>query len=344
MPTFTLSEITHRLGGQAVREAAQPFTGVGAIESAAPTEITFLANAKYRSQLATTNAGAVIVAAPEAAACKKPHIIAGNPYAYFARVAQLFAPVRTHVAGVHRLACIAPSAKVAASAQISEFASVGENAIVGENVFLGAGVVVGPGASIGEGTVLHARVVLYDGCYIGARGIVHSGAVIGADGFGFAPDFKGSDGAYVKIPQTGGVHIGDDCEIGANTTIDRGTMRNTIVGNGVKLDNQVQLGHNVSVGDHTVISGCVGVAGSTKIGSRVMIGGAASIIGHLEICDFAVIAATTFVTKSIKKPGMVASGMPQMEHDQWLKNAVHLRHLSEMAKQLRELKNERNGE
>lgn len=339
MPTFTLAEITQRLGGEAIGEATQPLCGVGAIESASASEITFLANPKYRNQLSITRAGAVIVASVEQEGSNKPRIIAANPYAYFARVAQLFAPVREHVAGVHALACVAGSATVAASAQVSEFVSVGEHAIIGENVFLGAGAVIGAGASVGAGTVLHARAVMYAGCHIGARGIVHSGAVIGADGFGFAPDFKGAAGAYVKIPQTGGVQIGDDCEIGANTTIDRGTIRDTVIGNGVKLDNQVHLGHNVSVGDHTVISGCVGVAGSTKIGSRVMIGGAASIIGHLEICDFAVIAATTFITKSVKKPGMVASGMPQMDHDQWLKNAVHLRHLSDMAKQLRDLKN-----
>ena len=339
MPTFTLAEITQRLGGEAIGEVAQPLRGVGAIESAAASEITFLANSKYRSQLNLTQAGAVIVAASEQEGTTKPRIIAANSYAYFARVAQLFAPIRAHVAGVHRMACVAAGAQVAATAQISEFVSVGDGSIIGENVFLGAGVVIGAGCTVGAGTVINARAVMYAGCHIGARGIVHSGVVIGADGFGFAPDFKGAEGAYVKIPQTGGVLIGDDCEIGANTTIDRGTMRNTTIGNGVKLDNQVQLGHNVSVGDHTVISGCVGVAGSTKIGSRVMIGGAASIIGHLEICDFAVIAATTFITKSIKKPGMVASGMPQMDHDQWLKNAVHLRHLSDMAKQLRDLKN-----
>ncbi len=339
MPTFTLAELTQRLGGEAISEVAQPLRGVGAIASATPFEITFLANSKYRNQLSLTQAGAVIVAASEQGGTAKPRIIAANPYAYFARVAQLFAPTRTHVAGIHRMACVAASAQVALTAQISEFVSVGDGAVIGENVFLGAGAVIGAGCTVAANTVIHGRAVLYEGCHIGAWCIVHSGAVIGADGFGFAPDFKGATGSYVKIPQTGGVQIGDDCEIGANTTIDRGTMRNTTIGNGVKLDNQVQLGHNVSVGDHTVISGCVGVAGSTKIGSRVMIGGAASIIGHLEICDFAVIAATTFITKSVKKPGMVASGMPQMDHDQWLKNAVHLRHLSDMARQLRDLKN-----
>jgi UDP-3-O-[3-hydroxymyristoyl] glucosamine N-acyltransferase len=177
---------------------------------------------------------------------------------------------------------------------------------------------------------------VYAGCRIGARAVIHAGVVIGADGFGFAPDFKGDAGEWVKIPQTGRVVIGDDCEIGANTTIDRGAIDDTVIGNDVKLDNQIQVGHNCVIGDHTVISGCVGIAGSTRIGKRVLIGGAAGILGHLEICDGVTISAMTLVTKSITKPGMYTGSMPLMKHEDWLKNAVHLRRLDAMAQAIKD--------
>lgn len=326
-----LRDIQQALGGDIVGEVGASLTGVGTLDGAAATEITFLANPKYRSALSSTRAGAVIVGPAHKDLTALPRIVAANPYAYFARVAQLFSPPPAFEGGIHPSAVVHPSAQVSPGASIAEFVSIGSGSTIGEGARVGPGSVVGNGVTIGAGTILAARVTVYDHCHIGARGIVHSGVIIGADGFGFAPDFSRAGGAWVKIPQTGGVRIGDDVEIGANTTIDRGAIEDTVIGNDVKLDNQIQIGHNCSIGDHTIISGCVGIAGSAKIGSRVMIGGAAGILGHLEICDGAIISAMTLVTKSITEPGTYTASMPLMKHDEWLKNAVQLRRLDALA-------------
>jgi len=326
-----LRDLISKLGGEALGEVSQPLEGVGTIENAAANCITFLANPRYRTALASSNAGAVIVGLKDVEVTDKPRIVAANPYAYFARVAQLFSPARGVVAGIHSSAVIHAGAWIAPTAEIAEFVSVGRGAIIGEGARVGAGCVIGENTVIGAGSALSARVTIYADCRVGERVIVHSGVVIGADGFGFAPD----NGQWIKIPQTGRVIIGDDCELGANTTVDRGAMDDTTIGNGVKIDNQVQVGHNCTIGDHTVISGCVGIAGSTHIGRHVMIGGAASIIGHLDICDDAIISATTFVTKSITEPGTYTSGIPHMTHRDWLKNTVHIRNLDRLAKALK---------
>ncbi len=322
-----LRDLISKLGGEAVGEVTQPLNGVGTIENANISRITFLANPRYRAALASSGAGAVIVGLKDRDVTDKPRIVIANPYAYFARVAQLFSPARDVIAGVHASTVIHASAKVASTAEVSEFVSVGRGAMVGEGVRIGAGCVIGENVVIGAGSVLMARVTIYADCRIGARTILHSGVVIGADGFGFAPDNE----HWIKIPQNGRVVIGDDCELGANTTVDRGAIDDTVIGNGVKIDNQVQVGHNCTIGEHTVISGCVGIAGSTHIGRHVMIGGAASIIGHLDICDEAIISATTFVTKSITEPGTYTSGIPHMKHRDWLKNIVHVRNLDALA-------------
>lgn len=326
-----LSDLISTLGGEAIGEVPKPLTGVGTIEGASGHHITFLTNPKYRSALAHTMAGAVIVGEKDRDITSKPRIVAANPYAYFARVAQLFSPAVRHPAGIHASAVVHPAASVAASASIAEFVSIGAHAVIGERVRIGAGSVIGDGAMVDVDCVIAARVTIYPNCRVGARGIIHSGVVLGADGFGFAPDFQTDAGCWVKIPQTGRVIIGDDCEIGANTTIDRGAIADTIIGNDVKLDNQIQIGHNCVIGDHTVISGCVGIAGSTTIGKRVMVGGAAGFTGHLQVCDGAVISAMTLVTKSITEPGTYTAVMPLMKHDDWLKNVAHLRRLDALA-------------
>jgi UDP-3-O-[3-hydroxymyristoyl] glucosamine N-acyltransferase len=330
-----LRDLQQKFGGEAIGEVSAPINGVGTLEGATSSHITFLANPRYRVALGATKAGAVILAAKDRDATAAPRIVVANPYAYFAKVAQLFSPTRRFPAGIHSSAVVASSATIHASASIAEFVSVGERVVIHENVRIGAGCIVGDDAVIGAGSELVARVCVYARSAIGARALVHAGVVIGADGFGFAPDFTKAegdrDGKWIKIPQTGRVIIGDDCEIGANTTIDRGAMDDTIIGNDVKIDNQVQIGHNCRVGDHTVISGCVGIAGSTKIGKRVMIGGAAGAIGHLEIGDDVIVSAMTLVTKSITEPGVYTSGTPLMAHRDWLKNAAHLRHLDEMS-------------
>ncbi len=328
-----LRDLIDKLGGEAVGEVDEPLRGVATIDSAGAGQITFLANPKYRSSLADTRASAVIVNSNDRDVTSRPRILTGNPYAYFARVAQLFSPPPAVQAGIHPSAVVHAGARIAASAGIAEFASIGAGAVIGEGALIGPGCVIGENVSIGAATRLIARVTIYAGCRIGERGIVHAGAVIGADGFGFAPD----QGSWLKIPQTGRVLIGDDCEIGANTSIDRGALDDTVIGNDVKIDNQVQIGHNCTVGDHTVIAGCTGVAGSTRIGRNVMIGGAASIVGHIEIADKVIISGNTFVTKSITEPGVYTSGVPHLPHREWLRNTVQFRRLDAMAEAIKKL-------
>jgi UDP-3-O-[3-hydroxymyristoyl] glucosamine N-acyltransferase len=333
-----LRDIISKLGGEAIGEVGRPLLGVGTVARAVDTQITFLANPKYRAALANTGAAAVIVGTRDRDITSKPRIVATNPYAYFARAAQLFQASNLVAGGVHVSAVIHPGATIAPSAFIAEFASIGANASIGERVQVGAGTIIGENVSIAADSVIAARVTIYPHCRLGERAVVHSGAVIGADGFGFASDFDGEKGCWVKIPQTGRVIVGDDCEIGANTTIDRGAIEDTIIGNDVKLDNQVQIGHNCIIGDHTVIAGCVGIAGSTTIGKRVMVGGAAGFTGHLEVCDGAIVSAMTLVTKSITEPGMVTAVMPQMKHADWLKNIAHVRRLDKLATDVNEIK------
>ena len=330
-----LRDLQKTLGGEVVGEVKQPLAGVGTIGSANPAQITFLANPRYRSELSGTRAGAIIVSNADRDLTSLPRLVVANPYAYFARVAQLFNPAPAYASGIHPSSVIHDGARIADSASIAEYVSIGRGAEIGEGARIGPGCVIGDGVSVGAHTRLNARVTVYAHCRIGERGNVHAGVVIGADGFGFAPDFSAQAGGWVKIPQTGRVIIGDDCEIGANTTIDRGAIEDTVIGNDVKLDNQIQIGHNCAIGDHTIISGCVGIAGSTKIGSRVMIGGAAGILGHLQICDGAIVSAMTLVTKSITEAGTYTGSMPQMKHEEWLKNAVHLRRLDAMAESIK---------
>jgi len=323
--TFTLAEIVARLGGEAVGEVRARLTGVATLDSAGPGEIAFLANPKYRGRLATTRAGAVILGPGDRDAATIPRIVSENPYAYYARTVALFHPDEPVVPGIHPHAAIDPSASIDPTAQVEAFAVVGPGAAVGTGARIGAHSTIGKGASVGAGTRLYPRVTVYDGCSIGERCIVHAGAVIGADGFGQARDA----GRWVKIPQVGGVRVGDDVEVGANTTIDRGALDDTLVGDGVKLDNQIQIGHNCVIGAHTVIAGCTGISGSVTIGRDCIIGGGVGIAGHISICDAVTVTGMTFVTKSITKPGTYSSGMPFMPHAEFLRNAVHLKHLDE---------------
>ena len=306
---FTLQQIAQRLGGRVVGESGILIRQVGSLERATREQITFLSNSKLKAKLAETRAGAVILAPGNEKLTGLPRIVADNPYAYFARVSQLFNPVVTQ-SGIHPSAVIAPSAKL------------------GRNVSLGAGCVVGENVVIGDDSCLYPRVVLYPGCTIGARVVIHAGAVIGADGFGLAPE----NGRWVKIPQIGAVRIGDDVEIGANTTIDRGALDDTVIEEGVKLDNQVQVGHNVRIGAHSAVAGCVGIAGSARIGRHVTIGGAAMIQGHIEIADHVHVSAGTLISRSLTKPGTYTGIYPFDEHDAWKRNAARLRRLAKEKK------------
>ncbi len=297
----TLAQIVARLGGELRGDGDAVIGRFAALDRAGPGDICFLANPKYRAGLTGTLATAVILGPEAAAACPVACIVTAQPYLYFARLAQWLAPPQRPPCGIDAAARV-ESRDVAGTAHV------------------GPGTVIESGALIGEN--------------IGARAVIHSGAVIGADGFGFARD---DDGRWVKIPQTGRVIIGDDVEIGANTTIDRGALDDTVIGDGVKLDNQIQVGHNVRIGAHSALAGCVGIAGSARIGSRCSIGGAALILGHLEIADDVQISAGTLVGKSIPRPGTYTGTVPFLPHAAWMKNFAHLRHLEALADRIRAL-------
>ena len=328
MAALTLREIVAKLGGEAVGEAGAPLTGVSTLDSAGPTQVAFLANPRYRAKLATTRAGAVILGPGDRDAAKGPCIVSDNPYAYYARTVALFHPAAPAKPGVHPLAQVDANAYVDASAEVDAFAVIGPRTTVGRGARVGSHCVIGKNVAIGADTVLNPRVTIYDDCKLGSRVIVHSGAVIGADGFGMARD----GGRWLKIPQVGAVRIGDDVEIGANTTIDRGALDDTVIEEGAKLDNLIQVAHNCVIGAHTVIAGCTGISGSVTIGKNCMIGGGVGLVGHITICDHVTISGFSLITKSITQPGTYTSGLPFMPHAEWLRNAVHLRRLDRIAK------------
>jgi UDP-3-O-[3-hydroxymyristoyl] glucosamine N-acyltransferase len=287
--------------------------------------LSFLANPRYRKQMQSTRATAVLVGPENAAGCPVAALVDPNPYLQYARIAELLHPQAPDAAGIHPSAVVSPGARVAASASVGPLAVIEDDVEIGEGVFVGPGCIIGRGAQIGAGSRLTSRVNVCAAVRIGRRCIVHAGAVVGADGFGFAADA----GTWVKVPQVGSVQIGDDVEIGANTTIDRGAIDDTVVENGVKLDNQIQVGHNVTIGAHTAIAGCVGISGSTTIGRRCMIGGGVGIAGHLTIADDVVVTGCSLVSASIKHPGSYSSGMPTVETRLWRRMVAHLRRLDE---------------
>ncbi len=310
---------------------------LGTLETADAQTLSFLANPRYQAQLAATRAGCVIVAPALAdlAAARGAALVCADPYHAFARLTQWWAARtrRPATPGVHPSAVVEEGARVDATASVGPLCFVGRGARIAEGAVLGPQCHVGDGAKVGAGTWLKARVMLSEGCRIGARGIVHGGAVIGADGFGFAPH----EGRWEKIEQLGAVVIGDDVEIGANTCIDRGALDDTVLGQGVKLDNLVQIGHNVRIGDHTALAGCVGVAGSARIGRHCTAGGGAIILGHLEIVDHVHITAATLITRSIHKPGQYSGAFPFDDNASWEKNAATLRQLHALRERLRAL-------
>ncbi len=318
-------------------------SGVAALSSAEASDLTFLANPLYRSDALATRAGAIALSAADRAALQSRSsslpamAVCEQPYAWFAYGAQILKPNVPVAAGVARGAQVAEDARIDASARVDAGATIGEGAAIGARAWIGAGATIGARAAVGDDTRIHPRAVLLDDCKIGNRGIVNSGAVIGSDGFGFAP----LDGRWIKIPQIGAVIIGDDVEIGANTAIDRGTMGDTIIEDGVKLDNLIQVAHNCVIGAHTVIAGCVGIAGSAKIGRGCRIGGAAMIAGHLTIADGTDIGPGTLVNSSIAEAGHYTAFFPLMKHREWERTAAVLRNLSELRDRVRHLESER---
>jgi UDP-3-O-[3-hydroxymyristoyl] glucosamine N-acyltransferase len=329
----SLSELA-RLTGVAVEgDGAVQVSRVATLESAGPGSIAFLARTKYRKQLATTGASAVILAPAMAADTSLPKLLSPNPYATFAKVAAILHPAPRVEPGCHTSAIIDPAARIAPSASIGPRAIIGADTVIGERATIGAGSFVGGNVSIGDDVVLHANVTIYDRCVIGPRTVVHSGAVIGADGFGMAQE----EGRWIKIPQIGRVVIGADVEIGANTTIDRGAIDDTVIENDVKLDNLIQIGHNCRIGAHTAIAGCVGIAGSTRIGRNCLIGGAAMINGHIDICDGVVIDGAAQVRRSIDAPGEYAGIDPALPGKQWRRIVAVINQLPEVERRVRRL-------
>jgi UDP-3-O-[3-hydroxymyristoyl] glucosamine N-acyltransferase len=326
----TLHEITARFGGEVAGDSGVRVHQVATLENAASGCIAFFANQRYLPQLKTTRASAVIVSEAARGATALPRIICSNPYAYFARVSALLNPAAPATAGIHRTAVVEKSAVVETGVEIGPHAVVGGNAIIRAGTIIGAGCCIGDGTVIGSATRLYPNVTVYHDCVIGDRVIVHSGVVIGADGFGIAME----DERWLKVPQIGRVVIGDDVEIGANTTVDRGAIDDTVIEEGVKLDNQIQVAHNVRIGAHSAIAACVGIAGSARIGRLCRIGGASGIAGHITIADRVEISAHTIIMKSIDKPGTYSGAYPSQPNAEWRRNAARLRHLDELAERV----------
>jgi len=336
--TIRLEQVVESLGGQLKGDAQISVIGIAPLDVATASHVTFLSNAKFLVQAEQTQAAALILSELDDAALHEysgARIVCKNPYAYFARTAQLFfAQAALPLAGgVHSSACIDASVRLAASAVIGPQVVIEAGAIIGERAVIDAGGYIGRNAQVGADTHFYARVTLHAGCEIGERGIVHSGVVIGADGFGFANE----GGEWIKIPQVGRVIIGNDVEIGANTTIDRGALADTILEDGVKLDNQIQIAHNCHIGAHTAIAACAGIAGSARIGKYCSIGGAAMIHGHITIADRVHVSAGTLALRSILEPGQYTGFYPIAKHGEWEKSAALVRNLTSMREKIRAL-------
>ena len=338
MKSCTAGELAERLGLRLTGDASTRLDGVATLQHAGPGDLTFLANPAYRKYLTETRAGAVILDAEHAPACPATALVAEDPYVAYARAAGFFDPAAATPPGVHPSAVVDSDAQVHADAAIGPLCVVGAGTKIGPGSVIGAGCVLGDGVQVGASCRLHPRVTLSDRVVLGDRVIVHPGAVIGSDGFGLAFDRD----HWIKVPQLGSVRIGDDCEIGANTSIDRGAVEDTVLEEDVRLDNQIQIAHNVFIGAHTAMAGCSAVAGSARIGRYCLIGGGAGILGHLEVADRVTITAMSLVTHSIREPGEYSSGTPLQPNRQWRRNAVRLRQLDQLARTINEIKKDRS--
>jgi UDP-3-O-[3-hydroxymyristoyl] glucosamine N-acyltransferase len=327
---FTLQDLAGRFGLELRGNPDLRITGVGTLEQAGAGQLGFLSNPAYRKQLGDTGASAVVLREADAADCPVPCLVASDPYVAFARIAALFDASPVPEPGIHPSAVVDPSARVAADASIGPLVVVGARCVIGRGASLGPGCVLGPDCEVGEDCELLARVTLVTRVRLGRRVRIHPGAVLGAEGFGLAMDA----GRWIKVPQLGGVSIGDDCEIGANTTIDRGAIEDTVLEEDVRLDNQIQVGHNVRIGAHTAMAGCVAIAGSARIGRYCLIGGGVGIVGHIEICDRVLVTARSLVTHSITKPGEYSSGTPLQPSRDWRRNAARFKQLDALARKI----------
>ncbi len=330
---MTLGQLAEALGAELKGPEALEITGLATLQEAVSGQLSFLANKQYRKFLDDSTASAVLLKADDAEGFAGNALIVADPYLAYARISHLFDPKPKAVAGIHPSAVVAEDAQVDASASIGPFAVVESGARIDANVTVGAHCFIGARCVIGEGGWLAPRVTLYHDVTIGKRVVIQSGAVIGGEGFGFANE----KGIWRKIAQIGGVTLGDDVEIGVNTAVDRGALSDTRIGDGVKLDNQIQIAHNVQVGDHTAMAACVGISGSTRIGKHCMIAGGVGMVGHIDVCDNVFVSGMTMVTRSITEPGGYSSGTAMQPLAEWRKSAARIRQLDEMSKRLQQL-------
>ncbi|WP_325437599.1 UDP-3-O-(3-hydroxymyristoyl)glucosamine N-acyltransferase [Pseudomonas nitroreducens] len=331
--SFTLAELAAQLDAELRGDPALVVRGLATLQEAGADQLSFLANPQYRKFLSDSQAGAVLLTAADAEGFTGNALVVANPYLAYAGLSHQFDRKPKAVVGIHPTAVVDEGAQVDVSASVGPYAVVEAGAQIGANVTIGAHCFVGARSVIGEGGWLAPRVTLYHDVRIGKRVVIQSGAVLGGEGFGFA----NHQGVWQKIAQIGGVTLGDDVEIGANTTIDRGALSDTIVGNGVKLDNQIMIAHNVQIGDHTAMAGCCGISGSAKIGKHCMLAGGVGLVGHIEICDNVFVTGMTMVTRSITEPGSYSSGTAMQPAAEWKKSAARIRQLDDMARRLQQL-------
>lgn len=331
--SYSLQELAQHIGGELQGDANAIITSMGTLEGAKKGQMSFLTNSKYKNAMSNTKASAVILKEADAAFCSTNKIIHSDPYVAFAKIAQLLDSTPVPSVGISELASIHPTAEIGENASIAQGVVIERDVTIGKNARIGPNTVIGQGTKIGDDLNLRANITIYHRVILGNRVSIHSGTIVGSDGFGYAND----KGVWVKIPQTGTVVIGDDCEIGANTCIDRGALDNTIIGSDVIIDNLVQIAHNVTVGDHSCICGGTGIAGSTNIGKYVVIAGTCVVNGHINICDKVQITGFSMVTKSITQPGVYSSGMPVQLNREWQKNTVRLRQIDKLAERVKVL-------
>lgn len=336
--TYKLSEVAVAIGAELRGDPNCVINGIATIQNAQAGQLTFLSNVKYRKYLADTKASAVIISKQQADDCPVNALLVSNSHLGYAKAAALFDDAPAAKSGIHPTAIIDKSATIPPSVSIGAHCAIGAGVSIGENVVIDSNCSIGANAKIGADSKIWPNVVIYHNVKIGERAVIHGGTVIGSDGFSFAQD----KGTWLKIPQIGTVVIGNDVEIGANTAIDRGAIEDTVIADGVKIDNLVQIAHNVTIGAHTAIAGCVGIAGSTSIGMHCAIGGGVGIAGHIEITDGVILTGGSLVGQSITEPGVYMSGTPAQPALGWKKTLVRLTQLDDMTRRIREL--ERNLE
>lgn len=337
--SYRLQEIADALGASLRGDPDTPIFGLATLQAAGPGQISFLANPAYSKYLENTGASAVMVSPEFEGDCPTNVLLLDNPYMGYARLSHWFDPAPVAPAGIHATAVVDESARIDETASIGPHTVIEADVCIGAHVVVGAGTTIGARSRIGDHTVIRSRVALAHDVVMGKRCHILSGAVIGSDGFGFANE----KGTWHRIAQLGGVELGDDVEVGANTTIDRGALDNTVIGNGVKLDNLIQIAHNVQIGDHSAMAGMVGIAGSTRIGRHCVFGGASVVSGHLEVADKVQLTGMTMVTGDIREPGVYSSGTGADTNRNWRKNVVRFRQLDALARRVRELEKKSEG-